>query len=174
MLSPVYIRGVTLAWSWRNCLFIQCWSVSNKSFFSWLLCTHWCLSSTFHSVIWLQSKSIIWNDVCLGGALKVAARRDSLKFSHQRTDGCEETAGVMQAHTHTSTHKGPHGSYALCQVGQKHNSHMRTHIRRSTNRPLRLTYIEPWLVQLGMSADWAEPRNARTDRHGGRKWVYSL
>lgn len=30
--------------------------------------------------------------------------RFTVKFGHQRTDGCEETAGAMQAHTHILAH----------------------------------------------------------------------
>lgn len=117
----------------------------------WLLCTHWCASSIFFSLHDLAPvpRSIVWN-VCLSGWSREgsSSERFTVKFSHQRTDGCEETAGVMQAHTrtYTHTHRGPWGSHALCQVGQTHSLRMRTHIHVSTNRPLRLTYIEPGLV----------------------------
>lgn len=54
---------------------------------------------SLHNLAPVHSKHCL-KCVNLCGALEVAAQRFTVKFSHQRMDGCEETAGVTQAHTH--------------------------------------------------------------------------
>lgn len=73
--------------------------------------------------------------VYLGGVLKVASQRFTVKFSHQRTDGYEETAGLMQAHAYLHTQES---LGMVCTVpGRTNTQFMHAHSHISLNTPLR-------------------------------------